>query len=221
MKAVVISDTHSREKKIEFFKDIPADVDMVIHAGDFSHSQKTHDEFLKWYSELDIKYKILVAGNHDEVVAEIGYNEMRQVCHTLGIIYLQDTGIEIEGVKFWGSPMSSEFGNWAFMKNDMDLYTQHWEKIPLDTNVLITHGPAYGKCDEVFQDNGNDNSVGSKSLNLMTGKLKDLKYHFVGHIHDSCGETHQDEHYTTYNACIMNFWYRPESLPSTFELKGI
>jgi len=49
MKCVVISDTHSREKKIEWFKDTKNihSVDVIIHAGDFSHSQKTFDEFLK------------------------------------------------------------------------------------------------------------------------------------------------------------------------------
>ena len=41
MKVVVISDTHSREKKLEWFENIPDDVNTVIHCGDFSHSENT------------------------------------------------------------------------------------------------------------------------------------------------------------------------------------
>jgi len=57
---------------------------------------------LLWFSEVPgYDYRCLIAGNHDELVRDMGYNEMRQICHTLGIIYLQDSGVEIEGVKIW------------------------------------------------------------------------------------------------------------------------
>ena len=67
-----------------------------------------------------------------------------------------DSGIEIEGIKFWGSPWSNQFGNWAFMADDITLYEQAWSKIPEDTQVLITHGPAKGLGDEVYQTYGNE-----------------------------------------------------------------
>jgi Icc-related predicted phosphoesterase len=220
MKCVVISDTHSREKKIEWFKlkENIDSVDMIIHAGDFSHNEKTFNDFLKWYSELDIKYKILIAGNHDEIVRNMGYNEMRQICYTLDIIYLQDSGIELEGVKIWGSPWSNIFGDWAFMMNDFEL-DQHWQKIPEDTEILITHGPAYGRCDEISQDTI-DNHVGSRTLEMRLRDLKKLRYHFVGHIHDSNGEIFRsyDGKMTTYNACIMDFWFMPTGEPHIFEI---
>ena len=219
MKAIVISDTHSRERKINAFRSLPDDVDMVIHCGDFSHSQKTFDEFLRWYSNLDIKYKILIAGNHDEIVKEMGRDEMMQICGILDIIYLQDSSITIEGLKFHGSPWSPMFGGWPFMMDDFEL-DQHWQKIPDDTNILITHGPAYGRCDEVFQDGIHDNHVGSRTLEMKIRELKELKYHFVGHIHDSCGEIHtsNDGKLITHNASIMNFWFRPDNQPHIFQL---
>jgi Icc-related predicted phosphoesterase len=218
LKAVIISDTHSREKKIEWFKNKENidSVNMVIHCGDFSHGMKTLDEFVKWYGNLEIEYKILIAGNHDTEIANRGYQWFKDICDYYGIIYLQDTSVEIEGIKIHGSPWSNEYGNWSFMDNDFELDRQ-WQKIPDDTNILITHGPAFGKCDEVFQDIGQPN-VGSHSLNLRINNLKDLTHHFVGHIHDSGGEINQDEKYTTYNACIMNYFFRPENKPYVFEL---
>jgi len=224
LRIVAISDTHSREKKILWFKD-PKNlhsVDVVIHAGDFSHSRKTFDEFLKWYSELNVRYKILISGNHDEIVRDIGYNEMRQICHTLGIIYLQDSGTEIEGVKIWGSPWSNIFGDWAFMMDDFEL-DQHWQKIPDDTNILVTHGPGYGMGDEVYQDGIDNNNVGSRTLEMRIRDLKDsgnLKLHISGHIHDSKGEvnTSDDGKVTFYNASIMDYWFMPTGVPHVFEV---
>ena len=220
MNVVVISDTHSRERKIEWFKNKENinKVNTVIHCGDFSHSEKTFWSFLKWYSELEIDNKILIAGNHDEYVRDIGYEKMKEICSAYHVNYLQDSGIEIDGIKFWGSPMSNEYGSWAFMANDFEL-DQYWQKIPLDTNVLITHGPAYGVGDYVFQDNIQDNHVGSRTLEIRIRELKNLKYHFVGHIHDSKNKIYQNEHFITYNACIMDFFFKPTGQPHVFEIK--
>jgi len=217
MKIIVISDTHSREKKIIMPETSNTETNVLIHCGDFSHSYKTFDNFLTWFSEVPgYKHKILIAGNHDEITWNMGYNKMRQICYTLDIIYLQDTGIEIEGINFWGSPWSVEYGGWPFMKDDFEL-DQMWKKIPDNTNVLITHGPAYGKCDEVNQDISVPN-VGSRTLEMRTRELKELTYHFVGHIHDQAGEIYQDENFLTYNASIMDFFFMPTGLPHTFSI---
>ena len=221
MKCVVISDTHSREKKIEWFKtkENIESIDMVIHCGDFSHSQKTFDAFLTWFSNLDVKYRLLIAGNHDEIVNSMGKDEMQQICGILDIIYLEDSSITLEGIKFHGSPMSNEYGPWPFMKNDLEL-DYHWQKIPDDVDVLITHGPRYDVGDEVNQDIMQPN-VGSYSLRLKVNELKKLKYHFFGHIHDSAGELHlsDDGKLTSYNASIMDYWFMPTGKPHTFNLK--
>lgn len=218
IKAVIISDTHSKEKDIKWFKNKENinKVNMVIHCGDFSHNKETFDKFIKWYANLEIEYKILIAGNHDTEIAENGYEWMKKLCDYYGIIYLQDTSIEIEDIKFHGSPWSNEYGDWPFMTNDIEL-DNYWQKIPNDTNVLITHGPAYKKCDSLNQDI-NEPNVGSHSLNLKINKLNNLKYHFVGHIHDAGGEINQDKKYITYNASIMNYWFKPENEPYIFEL---
>ena len=224
MNCVVISDTHSRERKIEWFKEEEnlKKVDCIIHAGDFSHSKKTFDAFLEWYSELDIEHKILIAGNHDEEVRDMGYEKMRHICHIYGITYLQDTSVVIDGIKIHGSPWSNIYGDWPFMMNDFEL-DQHWQKIPDDTNILVTHGPGYGMGDEVYQDGIEDNHVGSRTLEMRIRDLKDsgnLKLHISGHIHDSKGEVNvsDDGKTTFYNASIMDYWFIPTGVPHVFEI---
>lgn len=219
LKCVVISDTHSKEKEIEWFRkqENLDKVNTVIHCGDFSHSEKTFWDFLKWYGALEIENKILICGNHDSVSYEMGYKKMKEVCAAYHIDYLQDSGIEIQGIKIWGSPMSNEYGDWPFMANDFEL-DQYWQKIPDDTNVLITHGPAYNVGDYVFQDISEPN-VGSRTLAMRIRDLKCLSHHFFGHVHCD-GGVHQQDNYTGYNASIMNFWFRPENEPWTFEIKG-
>jgi hypothetical protein len=59
------------------------------------------------------------------------------------VIYLNDSGVEIDGLKFWGSPVQPYFHNWAFNRIGDDI-CKHWELIPLDTDILITHGPVKG-----------------------------------------------------------------------------
>ena len=162
----------------------------------------------------------MISGNHDIIVRDMGYEAMKQICYALGIIYLQDSGVEIEGIKFWGSPWTPIFGDWVFMMDDFEL-DQHWQKISEDINVLITHGPPYGVGDYIFRDGKQDNHVGSRTLEMRIRKLKELKYVFSGHIHESCGKINisEDEKTTFYNASIMNFWFRPENEPWVFEIK--
>jgi len=104
------------------------------------------------------------------------------------------------------------------MANDFEL-DQYWQKIPDDTEILITHGPVYGRCDEVHQDIM-DNHVGSRTLEMRIRNLKNLKFVFSGHIHDSAGEisVSEDGKVTFYNACIMDYWFMPTGEPYTFEI---
>jgi hypothetical protein len=44
------------------------------------------------------------------------------------------------GYKFYGSPYTPAFCEWAFQLNETDAI-EKWKKIPEDTEILITHGP--------------------------------------------------------------------------------
>jgi Icc-related predicted phosphoesterase len=108
------------------------------------------------------------------------------------VIYLQDEGCEIDGIKIWGSPQTPEFFNWAFncwrSVNEFmddpkyDYIGKYWAMIPKDTDILLTHGPPHGIMDMCPQ------SVGCEKLKeYIFGKIKP-KYHIFGHIHEGRGE---------------------------------
>ena len=87
---------------------------------------------------------------------------------------LSNSGIEIDGVKFYGVPM--------FLGDFITERQRHnYEKIPGDTDVLITHSPAYGILDY-------DDGINYGSEEILT-KLSELhlKAHLFGHIHAKHG----------------------------------
>jgi len=218
--ATVISDTHNKHKNIEFPELNVGDniKNILIHCGDFSHRPEQVFSFYKWFSEVPgYDERILVAGNHDGYVEEVGYENFKEYCTEKGITYLQDTSVIIDGIKFHGSPYSNNFGNWSFMLDDFEL-DEIWQKIPDDVDILITHGPAYGVGDEVQQDIYNPH-VGSNTLAYtINNRLKKMKYHFFGHIHESHG-IYNKPNYIAYNASIFD-WYKKElNKPYKFELK--
>lgn len=61
-----ISDTHMQHP----FLIVPKDIDCVIHAGDSTNfyelykNQLEFENFINWFSNLPVKNKILIAGNH-------------------------------------------------------------------------------------------------------------------------------------------------------------
>jgi Icc-related predicted phosphoesterase len=132
------------------------------------------------------KHVIFVAGNHDWCFQK--RPESKDILTNAH--YLQDSGVEIEGVKFWGSPWQPWFWDWAFNfpdHNDNFFRARAharatWGMIPDDTDVLITHGPPLGILDETFQGMG----VGCQFLRERIHDLS-LKLHVFGHIHYSYG----------------------------------
>lgn len=193
-------------------------IDCIVHTGDFSNSDElSSDKFLCWFADLPVKHKILIAGNHDKFVQH--YNDrFRYKCLILGIEYLEDSGVEIEGIKFWGTPWTTIFYNWAFMLSEKDL-AKTYSLIPKDTQVLLSHGPAQGILDFVPRVGGGH--VGSLSLRNKVKRLKNLKYHIFGHIHCSAGveevETKTNK-YTAVNASLLDDYYRVVNIPVVIEI---
>ncbi len=177
MKIICISDTHNQHEGL-----ILPEADCIIHAGDFTDAGTKQETlaFLKWYSSLNYKYKILIAGNHDFYLEK--HSEKLDSIIPENIIYLKDSGITIENIKFWGSPYIPGTGNWAFLKPRGKAISSHWNKIPLDTNILITHGPPYGILDEL----DDKSQIGCKNLKEKLKSL-DLSYHIFGHVHNEYG----------------------------------
>ncbi|MEA3295811.1 MAG: metallophosphoesterase [Patescibacteria group bacterium] len=112
-KIVIISDTHGMHKGLDNKFDLPP-ADFVIHCGDITGSGKEHvvKEFLDWYSKLDqYKYKIFIAGNHDRLFEDDRMIAKELLSKYPNVIYLEDSGVELKGIKFWGIPVSRPFCN--------------------------------------------------------------------------------------------------------------
>lgn len=84
------------------------------------------------------------------------------------VVYLKDSLITIGGLKIWGSPITPWFFNWAFNRHRGDLIKRHWDLIPKDTDILITHGPMF----RVLDKNSENQHVGCKDL---FNKVKEIK----------------------------------------------
>lgn len=193
LKAVIISDTHTRQKGLE----IP-EGDLLIHSGDFCGRGEEWEalSFLKWIGRLSHKRKIVVAGNHDfpcQTNPVWFLDEFK--ARVPGGIYLNEESCEIEGIKFYGSPWTTWFYDWAFnLKREPTTkfrighennYTAEecWAKIPEDTQVLITHGPRYG----ILDTNEEGQMCGDKVLRNRIAEINSIRFHIHGHIHHGYG----------------------------------
>ena len=64
------------------------------------------------------------------------------------IIIFEDELVELDGIRFYGSPWTPAFNDWAFNKSRAKI-DKVWQNIPTDEHihVLITHGPPKGILD--------------------------------------------------------------------------
>jgi Icc-related predicted phosphoesterase len=215
MKIITISDTHTKHNQIPLEWLEPAD--MIIHAGDISSrgSLWEIENFCYWFDKLDqYDHKIFIAGNHDWGFQNNYEGAMEIVRSYKTIKYLQDSSVVCDGVKIYGSPWQPEFHNWAFnLKRGAEIQ-EKWDMIPLDTDILITHGPAYGRGDFVL--NGLEN-VGCKDLLYTIATKVNPKIHIAGHIHSGYGESFAgNTHFI--NASTLNESYMVTNKPIIFEI---
>ncbi|MGC1759504.1 MAG: metallophosphatase domain-containing protein [Candidatus Cybelea sp.] len=234
MRIVCLSDTHTMGAQIA----VP-DGDVLVHAGDhtFRGTEDEVREAMLWLESLPHPRKILVAGNHDFLFDERFENghhfrswkiERSSSIEAFllqfpSLMYLQDSGMVIEGVKFFGSPWQTEFGGWAFNfprlpngEHDREAAAATWAKIPTDTNVLITHSPPNGILD--FEPGyGTLENLGCPELRKRLDSLPDLRLHVFGHLHHSYGrldyEAKDGAKLTFVNAAINTRDYEPLNAP--------
>lgn len=139
MKIVVIGGTNG------FEPDIPGG-DMLICTGDFSSFAGTRgdvERFNAWLGKLPHRHKIVVPGDRD---AWCSYSD-RQAREVLSnAVVLIDTGVEIEGLKIYGTPwIPDEISRTEVTGNafgTMDAYLEmKFNYIPEGLDILVTHCP--------------------------------------------------------------------------------
>jgi len=207
---VCISDTHNRNEQIR----VP-DGDILIHAGDAAN-RGTIEEivlFNHWFTGLPHGYKIFVAGNHDWIF-ETNPRLARSLLDSK-IIYLQDSFVEIENLKIYGSPWQPRFFDWAFNLNRGAEMAEKWKLIPGNVDILITHGPPRGILDAVARLDSIEHA-GCEELRKTVEKLKP-KLHIFGHIHGGYGSL--DRFGVKFiNAANCDENYLPVNLPIVVDL---
>jgi len=206
MRLVCISDTHSMHRQVP----VP-DGDVLIHAGDCLGVGTLEElkDLDNWFSEQPHRHKILIAGNHDWCLQDEPADAEALIRNA---VYLRDRSIDIEGLKFWGSPWTPIFFDWAFNLERGAAIAERWAQIPSDTDVLITHGPPAGILDQVNE----SLAVGCGDLTLELERLT-LKLHIFGHIHESYGQqTLNDCRYINASTCTGQ--YKPLNPPIVVDI---
>lgn len=128
--------------------------------------------------------------------------------------------------KIHGSPITPWFFNWAWnrsIREDEQVYDPrqgsrggtktvpfikpHWDIIPPDTDILVTHGPPRGILDELQYVDGTPKGEFVGCPHLLD-RIKEIKpdIHIFGHIHCGHGQKHVDGT-SFYNASICDEMY--------------
>ena len=208
MRFVAISDTHDRHQSVRLPKG-----DVLLHAGDISYKgeKKEISGFLKWFGDQPFQYKVFIAGNHDFFMEQANAAAINKMIPE-GVTYLNDSGISINGINIWGSPVTPWFFNWAFNRRRGEQISRHWDLIPPGTDILLTHGPVYGFLDLVVS----DQHAGCQDL-LRKVLVLQPKVHVFGHIHESYGNIKRSG-IRFINASLVNEQYELVNQPVVFDL---
>ncbi len=203
-----ISDTHNRHQKLT----IPP-CTFLIHCGDesFQGTKSETKHFAKWFNKQPAKHKIWTPGNHSRNFKR-DYPQslewMKVHCPDIHVLINED--VILEGLKLWGSPWTPFFCDWAYngavTPSDAAIrripYMQDiWRQIPLDTDVLITHGPPRGILDL----NQEGYRQGCCHL-LQRLQYVEPRVHIFGHLHGSYGHmTVRNTEYYNVSSCDEDY----------------
>lgn len=169
-------------------KQVP-DCDVFVIAGDVcldiyggrkgpqAQAMWLYDEFWPWARALPMPV-VMTWGNHDWIGEPVhGYASLAENVHVV-----VDGSVTVAGVKFWCSPWTPPFFNWAFMRPEPEL-AELYETVPDDVDVMVTHGPPYMMCDRTLE----SKYAGSKALRDAVGRLQPQLL-LCGHIHEARSE---------------------------------
>jgi len=175
MRIVLISDTHGLHRQLE----VPGG-DMLVHAGDcpfYSKPPSIISDFNEWLGSLPHRHKAGIPGNHEFIL-----EEPRNRGAITNAVLLIDSGVELDGLKIWGSPVTPLYGG-AFGKSNPEDRKRHWAQIPEGLDILVTHGPPFAILDHGA---GAERREGCPQL-LEAVFRAFPRVHVFGHIHHGYG----------------------------------
>ena len=217
--------------------------DLLIHAGDFSSTGQKGEvkSFIKWATQQAPRYThgaVFIAGNHDKSFDPKYFRDYEDhdlwddeshlkkptwLCDILsdlesgstGVTYLENQAVTLGGLKIWGSPITPWFGGdrWAFNKHRGTDIKEVWDQIPIDTDIIVTHGPVAYKLDYIPS---SKEYVGCEDLRKAVERVKPI-LHVSGHIHEGYGvEMSAGALYV--NASTCDRFYDPVNKPITVNI---
>lgn len=208
MRLIIVSDTHERHTKLNNFPD----GDVFVHCGDILMTSRVSSIragvrklywFNEWLKEIPCKHKLVIAGNHDGVMEKIGKTAVQKILSSA--IYLENSLVEIDQIKFWGTPYSSGKSiNKAFQSEKFTMATI--QSAPTSgVDILLTHG----QCPELEE-------------------RVPHSVHLWGHSHSSYGirmppEILKGKPILNLSICapIMDKHFRPAHLPVVLDINCI
>jgi predicted phosphohydrolase len=209
MKICCLADTHGFHRQL----DIPA-CDLILHAGDITMNGEldTVTDFNNWVGELGIPF-ITTVGNHDKNF----FRNPEALKLLPNCELLLDSSAYFNEFKIYGSPWSPQWHIDSFVfhaKRGVSI-RGIWNKIPKDTDILITHSPPFGILDHVPTAL---ESPGCKDLLEVVQKIKP-KVHIFGHLHFNGGQTRYSFRTgTTFvNAAICNEKYPAKGIINKYK----
>ena len=212
MKICAISDTHELEHTLNLPK-----ADILIHCGDWTYtgSEEAYLNAFNWLCEQAKQFKwiIFIMGNHD--FNHKYFIDLIKNSNISNIHYLENSGVKIDGIQFFGVPYVPNLPRWAFPE-----YDGCYDQIPDDTQILISHCPMYGVLDN------NSRHYGSSKLrNKITYDLPNLTHLFCGHIHENYGQEDIEigagivyKKVKVINASTCNLQYKAVNQPIVIEI---
>eukprot|EP00802_Teleaulax_amphioxeia_P014439 Tamp_14504.p1 GENE.Tamp_14504~~Tamp_14504.p1 ORF type:complete len:467 (-),score=43.02 Tamp_14504:225-1415(-) len=196
--------------------------DVLIHAGDFTMkgSEGEVESFAQFLAQLPHPYKIVVAGNHDVSLDEAYYarsdvkkrwklqsaptnlpHRLKLRLRDAGVIYLDEESAQITTrdatIQVFGSGIQPRHHDWAFQRARGAEIRASWQRIPTNTQLLVTHGPPLGRGDRLLQPGIEETAVqvpcGERDVDSVRAGCADLleevrdrvrpRLHVFGHVH--------------------------------------
>ena len=161
MRIVVISDTHCRHR---YLGQLPS-ADLLIHCGDilmvdrkYSHAASLLKikDFNEWLGSLkQFKQIYVVAGNHDQIIMEIGRDAACKLFSNAK--YIENDSFIEQGIKFFATPLSEseKFGKNRKSKNCAFQSVEYAQQVQSAVETQVASGIdvliSHGRCSSIAE----------------------------------------------------------------------
>lgn len=187
-------------------------------------------DFNKWADSIPYKKVVFIGGNHDFYLDELGkaHRPSSVLKHLLPgshkgqskLIYLCDNSVEIDGIRFYGTPWIADLARWAFYKREEDLI-EAYDRIPRKCDVLLTHMPPRACGAGLVMQHGNYDTLTNYGSQALADAIenREIKYALCGHVHSG---NHCPESFgmvdNVVNVSLKDENYKVAYKPFSFEL---